>query len=55
MRGIRNKMIHEYFDLDWDVVWGTVKHDLPPLKKQIEAVLAERGHASGEENPISPR
>ena len=52
MRGIRNKMIHEYFDMDWDVVWGTVKHDLPPLKTQIEAVLAERGYAPGEADPI---
>lgn len=54
MRGIRSKMIHEYFDMDWDVVWGTVKHDLPPLKKQIEAVLLERGPAPGAANPVRP-
>ena len=27
MRGMRNKMIHEYFDVDWAVVWSTVKDD----------------------------
>jgi uncharacterized protein with HEPN domain len=54
MRGICNKMIHEYFDMDWDVVWRTVRDDLPPLKKQIEAVLAERGHV-GVERPVGPR
>jgi uncharacterized protein with HEPN domain len=31
MRGIRNKVIHDYFDVAWDVVWETVKVDLPPL------------------------
>ena len=41
MRGMRNKMIHEYFDVDWGVVWGTVKDDLPPLKKRIDALLME--------------
>jgi uncharacterized protein with HEPN domain len=40
MRGMRNKMIHEYFDVDWDVVWATVKNELPQLKQQIEAVHA---------------
>ncbi|MFL5286531.1 MAG: DUF86 domain-containing protein [Rhodopila sp.] len=40
MRGMRNKMIHEYFDVDWDIVWRTVKDDLPALKGQIDAVLA---------------
>jgi uncharacterized protein with HEPN domain len=46
MRGMRNKMIHNYFDVDIDVVWGTVKQDLPALKKQIEHILNERTQAS---------
>jgi uncharacterized protein with HEPN domain len=40
MRGMRNKMIHQYFDVDWDVVWRTVKSDLPDLKRRIEVLLA---------------
>jgi uncharacterized protein with HEPN domain len=39
MRGMRNKVIHNYFDVDWEVVWSTVKDDLPRLKKQIDALL----------------
>jgi uncharacterized protein with HEPN domain len=39
MRGIRNKVVHDYFDVAWDVVWDTVKQDLPPLLKQIESLL----------------
>jgi len=39
MRGMQSKMIHEYFDLDWDVVWKTVQNELPSLKRQIEVLL----------------
>jgi uncharacterized protein with HEPN domain len=35
MRSMRNKMIHNYFDVDVNVVGGTVKNDLPLLKLQI--------------------
>ena len=50
MRGTRNKMIHDYFDVDVKVVWGTVKQDLPALKKQIERILNEQARASPESN-----
>ena len=39
MRGIRNKVVHDYFDVAWDVVWDTVKQDLPPLLDQVRALL----------------
>jgi uncharacterized protein with HEPN domain len=39
MRGIRNKVVHDYFDVAWDVVWDTVKQDLPPLLEQVKALL----------------
>jgi uncharacterized protein with HEPN domain len=39
MRGMRNKMIHDYFDVDVNVVWGTVKDDLPRFKQQIDGLL----------------
>jgi len=29
MLGMRNKMIHNYFDANMTVVWNTVKEDLP--------------------------
>ena len=31
MRGMGNKMIHDYFDVDVNVVWSTVTNDLPGL------------------------
>ena len=35
MRGIRNILAHEYFGIDLEIVWKTVKDDLPKLKKQL--------------------
>ena len=37
--GIRNKIVHEYFDVDWAVVWETVKNGLPPVNQQIDSIL----------------
>jgi uncharacterized protein with HEPN domain len=39
MRGIRNKIVHDYLEINNDVIWDTVKNDLPVLKKQIERML----------------
>lgn len=39
MRRMRNKVIYEYFDIDWDMVWDTVIDDLPKLKLQIDNLL----------------
>lgn len=39
MRTMRNKIIHDYFDVDLDIVWNTVQQDLPKLAEQIKDVL----------------
>src|SRR3989338_1694728 len=33
--GLRDVLIHEYFDVDLDLVWKIVKKDIPKLKKQV--------------------
>ena len=33
--GMRNKLIHEYFDIDTELVWQTIVKDLPELKKEL--------------------
>ncbi|HMM28262.1 MAG TPA: DUF86 domain-containing protein [Aggregatilineaceae bacterium] len=38
--GMRNRLIHAYFDMDHDRLWATVQHALPDLIAQIEAMLA---------------
>lgn len=37
--GMRNKLIHEYFGVDLDLVWQVAKNDIPKLKKEIQKLL----------------
>ena len=36
MIGIRNRLIHRYDDVDFEVVWNTAKNELPPLLESLE-------------------
>ena len=40
--GLRNRVIHGYDEVDFDIVWETVTVDLPPVLSAIEAHLASR-------------
>jgi uncharacterized protein with HEPN domain len=37
--GMRDKVIHFYFGVNWDIVWGALKDSLPPFKEKIERIL----------------
>jgi uncharacterized protein with HEPN domain len=39
--GMRNRIVHEYFSIDYDILWNTVEKDIPELKKTIEAYLSK--------------
>ena len=39
--GTRDKMIHRYFGVDLDTVFGIIENDLPTLKKQIIKIKKE--------------
>jgi uncharacterized protein with HEPN domain len=39
--GMHNILIYIDFDIDRDIVWAVVEHDLPHLKSVIEAILTE--------------
>ena len=41
MTGIRNTLIHEYFNIDQKIIWDTCQKDLPELKEKIEKLLSE--------------
>lgn len=36
--GMRDKLIHGYFNVDLSLVWQTVHHDIPQLKAQLTAI-----------------
>jgi len=39
MSGMRNRLIHGYYDVNLDIVWKTVTEDLPVLIKQLEHTM----------------
>jgi uncharacterized protein with HEPN domain len=38
--GMRNRLIHAYFDIDPRIVWETVTRDLPGLARRLRELLA---------------
>jgi uncharacterized protein with HEPN domain len=41
VRGMRNRMVHGYFDINLEVVWNTLQSALPDLSRQIQAIRDE--------------
>ncbi len=37
--GLRNQIAHGYIDIKPEIIWDTVKNDLPDLKKKVEEIL----------------
>ena len=37
--GMRNRLVHGYDDILWEVVWETAEKDFPPLIAAIDAVF----------------
>jgi uncharacterized protein with HEPN domain len=37
--GMRNRLIHAYFDVNLDLLWDTLTDDLPPLITALESLL----------------
>ena len=37
--GMRNRLIHAYFDINLDILWKTVIEDLPPLIFELEKIV----------------
>jgi uncharacterized protein with HEPN domain len=33
--GFRDRVIHHYFGVNWDIVWDVVRHKVPELKAQL--------------------
>lgn len=46
--GLRDRLIHHYFDVSWNVLWDVVKDKLPALRDQLRELLKE---VDRKENP----
>ena len=39
--GMRNRLIHGYFDIDTKLIWNTTSKNLPNLLRQLQLLLIE--------------
>jgi uncharacterized protein with HEPN domain len=47
--GMRNILVHGYFEIDTDIVWDAAQHDVPRLRPAVEALLKKlEGQGHGE-------
>lgn len=37
--GMRHRLVHGYFTVDYDALWDVVRNDLPKLIPQLEAIV----------------
>ena len=40
VEGMRHILVHDYFRVDWDIVYATASVDIPALRPLVEAMLA---------------
>ena len=45
--GMRDKIIHFYFGVKWDIVWSVIRDKIPKFKSQIENILKEMDKQNG--------
>jgi len=46
MAGMRDKLIHDYFNVDLEIVWETAKNDVPNLITVIEKIITDLNNNS---------
>lgn len=39
IKGMRNRVVHEYFGTNNKILWDTIKEDIPKLKEQVEKIV----------------
>ena len=40
--GMRNRLVHAYYDVDLNRVWDTIKDDLPPLVTELKRIVSDQ-------------
>ncbi len=41
MAGMRDNLIHDYSDVDRQIVWRTVQEEVPEVRRQVRMILEE--------------
>jgi uncharacterized protein with HEPN domain len=42
IRGFRNRIVHQYFGIDYEIVWQLISTYIPELEKEIQKVRQEK-------------
>jgi uncharacterized protein with HEPN domain len=45
IRGFRNRIVHDYFGIDYSIVWNIIENFLPQLATNIESIINESSHS----------
>lgn len=53
IRGMRNKIVHDYENIDFVVLWGTITKSLPELLKQMDEILIKAAKEEYDKNHIA--
>ncbi|MHB1686210.1 MAG: HepT-like ribonuclease domain-containing protein [Ignavibacteriaceae bacterium] len=40
--GMRDKIIHQYFNVDYELLWDVIKNKLPEIKEKIQVLLIQQ-------------
>jgi uncharacterized protein with HEPN domain len=41
IRGFRNRIVHDYMGIDYEIVWSIIKNDLDKLELEIKAIIEQ--------------
>lgn len=41
MSGLRDRLIHGYFGVDYEIVWDVVQNHVPELRRRVASILEE--------------
>jgi len=45
--GIRDRLIHDYFGVNWDIVWDVIEKDIPELSNKVKSILGKKLNGFG--------
>ena len=50
MSGMRDVLVHRYFQVDWEILWTVIQEKIPALKGELESILSKGGKSGKNRN-----